>query len=307
MQHHDSRFRWGVVYAVCAHVLWGLFPIFWKMLGGVSAFALVAHRVLWAFMFLAILVPILIRTGHEVSYEKFRETIRSKKAWFAYSVAGLMLAINWVAFIWAVTHDQILQASLGYYINPLLSVLLGVVVLGERLRWLQWSAVTVAAIGVTIMTVKGGGLPLASIAMATSFSTYGLIKKRSPLPALSGLWLECTVLLIPAFLWLILTSPDDGKVNFPTSPTLWLLLLIGGTLTILPLALFAASTKRIPLSTVGVLQYIGPTLQFLTGFVVYGEPFDGGRFVGFIFVWIGSLIYLSTLVRRTPKLVPEPV
>lgn len=290
--------------AIGAHIMWGLFPLYWKLVGNMSSASLVSHRIVWAFFFLAIGVPLLIARGKEVPYAALKKILRSPSTWASYTIAATMLAINWLAFIWAVTHDQVLQASLGYYINPLLSVLLGVVVLGERLQVIQWVAVGVAAVGVTIMTIHGGGLPWASIAMATSFSIYGLIKKRSPLPSLTGLLIECSILFVPALLWLALSEPEAGKVNIPVGLVQWSLMVGGGIITILPLALFAAATKRIPLSTAGVLQYIGPTLQFLMGAVVFGESFEGGRILGFVCVWLGSAMYLVALartVRRAPK------
>lgn len=293
-----------MLYAIGAHIMWGLFPLYWKLVGNISSVSLVSHRIVWAFFFLAIGVPILIAKGKEVPFDEFVKVIRSPRVWVSYTIAAVMLAINWLAFIWAVTHGQVLQASLGYYINPLLSILLGVIVLGERLQTIQWIAVGVAGVGVSIMTIHGGGLPWASIAMASSFSIYGLIKKRSPLPSLSGLLLECSVLLIPAVFWLACTVPEAGKVNIPVGLFQWSLMIGGGVITILPLGLFAAATKRIPLSTAGVLQYVGPTLQFLVGAVIFGESFDGGRIAGFACVWLGSAMYLLAIIRSA-RLAPK--
>lgn len=308
MPSPSSSTRLGIIAAITAHVLWGVFPLYWKLLGNISPASLVSHRILWAFCFLLVLVPLLMRSGHEASADQFRAAIKSWKVWFGYAFAAVLLAINWLAFIWAVTHGQVLQASLGYYINPLLSILLGVLVLQERLQLIQWLAVGIAAIGVTVMTIEGGGLPWASIAMASSFSVYGLIKKKSPLPSLSGLLLECTVLVTPAIMWLSFSQPELGRVNFPSETFQWALLVAGGLVTILPLALFAIATKRIPLSTAGVLQYVGPTLQFLVGAVLYGESFRGATIIGFSCVWVGSALYLIAIARsaRTLPKVPRP-
>lgn len=306
MDQQHNQVRLGMAAAAGAHILWGIFPLYWKLLGNISPASLVCHRIIWAFAFLVVLVPILIRKGREATPSQFKQSVCSVRVWSAYAVAAVMLSINWLAFIWAVTHDQVLQASLGYYINPLLSVLLGVIVLRERLQTVQWLAIAIAAIGVSVMTIHGGGLPLASIAMATSFAVYGLIKKRSPLPSLSGLLLECTVLIGPAILWLMLSSPSESRDNFPTDRIQWLLVVAGGLVTVLPLTLFAMATKRIPLSTAGVLQYIGPTLQFLIGAVIYGEAFEGPTLVAFACVWFGSVLYLLALARSSRAALKKP-
>lgn len=297
MEEAASRTRVGYVCAILAHTLWGFFPVYWPYLKPIPPVSLVGHRVVWSFLLLSILVPCLIAVGREVSWATFRKTLSSWRAAALYAAAAAMLLINWLSFIWAVTGGNVLQASLGYYINPLLSILLGVVVLHERLLTIQWAAIGVVSFGVVVMTIAGGGLPWASIGMATAFATYGLLKKKAPLGSLSGLWLETAIMLGPAlaYLWFV----DDlweieGRV-YETHQ--WALLFGGGLITIVPLALFAIAAKSVPLSTVGVLQYIGPTLQFLVGVLWMGESFGLWRAIGFIFVWVGSGFYLLSLGR----------
>jgi chloramphenicol-sensitive protein RarD len=302
--HRQSESRIGLVCAILAFSLWGFFPLYWNLLDQFPSLALACHRVLWAFAWLAVLVPVLMLRGGEVPPRQFLRVIAAPRVWSLYAFAAAMLAINWLAFLWAVNNNEVLQASLGYYINPLLSVLLGVFVLGERLEVSQWLAVCVAALGVTVMTLAGDGLPWASLAMASAFAMYGLAKKKTPLPSLSGLWVEVTVLLIPAALtaWLLAGTAEHRAVEF--TPLVWALLIGGGGLTILPLTLFAAGARRLPLSTVGVLQYIGPTLQFLVGTLINGEEFDWQKLVGFVCVWCGSIIYLAGSRRRMPRRPP---
>lgn len=301
LQPQQREYRIGLICAVLAHCLWGFFPLYWNLLGQFPSLALACHRVLWACAWLTLLVPILIATGRDVSLRELRHQLSQPRIWALYTFAAVMLAINWLAFIWAVNNGAVLQASLGYYINPLLSILLGVFVLGERLESTQWLAVLVAAIGVTIMTIVGGGLPWASIAMASAFAMYGLAKKKTPLPSLSGLWVEVLILFLPALMgvWWISGTPAHRELEFTTS--VWLLLVGGGAVTVLPLALFSASARRLPLSMVGMLQYVGPTLQFLVGTLVNGEAFGWGKAIGFACVWCGSLLYLFNTRRRMLK------
>lgn len=300
MQPPDSERRTGILCALGAHTLWGLFPLFWNLLSHVDAVELVCHRVLWSFGMLAIGVPLMAQRGTLGSATTFRSVVPGPKTWLIYSAAAGLIGINWLAFIWAVNHDRVLEASLGYYINPLLNILLGVVFLGERLGKLQWTAVGSAGIGVTVMTIAGGGLPWVSLAMACSFALYALVKKKARLPALAGLLLETSVLAVPAAAYLVFASRMGRsaflQVNWQTD----VLLMMCGVVTIAPLALFATAARRVPLSLIGILQYVGPTLQFLVGTLIFREPFAGWRIVGFVFVWIGLVLYLlqSTQSRR---------
>ena len=295
----DARFRAGLFFAVAAHCLWGLFPLYWRLLEAVPSLQLVCHRILWSFIWLWLFVPMMLCFGRLGGSAPLLAAIRSPRTWAVYAVAAAMIGINWTAFLWAVNSGRVLDASLGYYINPLLNVLLGVVFLRERLRVAQWLAVAVAATGVAVMTVAGGGLPVASLAMATSFAFYGLVKKKAPLPTMTGLMLETSVLALPALGYLTFAELRGGGGGAFGHSGGWIeaLLIAGGLVTITPLALFATACQRVPLSTIGLLQYIGPTLQFLVGTLIFGEAFGGPRLIGFACVWSGLVLYLLSRQR----------
>lgn len=298
MREATAHVRWGIFCAIAAHTLWGLFPLYWRMLGDVPSVELVSHRIVWSCVLLMIVVPVVIRRGMLGGVAPLIAALRNPRAWGIYAVAGAMIGINWLAFIWAVNHDRVLEASLGYYINPLLNVLMGVVLLGERLRTVQWAAVSLAALGVAVMAVGAGGLPWVSLAMASSFSVYGLVKKKAPLPGLVGLMFEMLVLVLPALAYLAFVEVDSEGALGRNGRWVDLLLVAGGVVTVLPLALFATAARRVSLSTIGLLQYVGPTLQFFVGAVVFAEPLGAGRLVGFGFVWAGLLLYLSSSGRQ---------
>jgi chloramphenicol-sensitive protein RarD len=298
MDSDKSEIRIGLIAAVTAHVLWGVFPIFWRQLGDFDSIQVVCHRVLWSFVTLMIYLPFMWRSIETEAKTKLIFTLRQRRTWFVYAAAGGLIALNWLTFIWAVNDDRVLEASLGYYINPLLNVLIGVWILGERLSGSQWLAIGCATLGVAIMTVAGGGLPWVSLVLACSFATYALIKKKAPLPALLGLLLETTVLLVPAFLYIAWVETSGTEGAFAMGDVrLLILLALGGTVTIAPLALFAFAAQRAPLSAIGVLQYIAPTMQFLLGVFLYSEPFDRWQLIGFIFVWIALGLYMLSTRR----------
>jgi len=304
---HSGELKIGLVCALLAHTMWGLFPIYWRQIGNADSTELVCHRIVWSFVTLGLVLPVMLWRGRWGGFRVVYQQLRSRKVWAVYSIAAVMIAINWLAFIWAVNNNRVLEASLGYYINPLLNVVLGVVVLGERLRWPQWMAVGFAAVGVSVMAIGNGGLPWVSMAMATSFAIYGLVKKKASLPVLLGLMLEVTLLVVPAAIYLGMRLAD-GVSTMQTGTTIEFGMLLGaGLITIAPLAFFAAAVQRVDLSLMGILQYIGPTLQFLVGYVLFGETLDLPRKIGFVFVWTGLLIFLlaSQFKRRRPTLVAE--
>ena len=290
--------RFGFFCAIAAHTLWGLFPIYWRQLSHLDATELVWHRILWSFLMLCLVLPFVIRKGNLGGYQAFAIAIRNPKNWAIYSLAAVMIAINWFAFLWAVKHNRVLEASLGYYINPLLNVMLGVIVLGEKLGRIQWLAVAVAAVGVSVMSIAGGSIPWVSLVMASSFAFYGLIKKKTNLPAIMGLWFEMAILFLPAVYMLGSKAMAGDSAMIGASSTVTLMLIGGGLVTITPLMLFAAAVRRVNLSTIGILQYIGPTLQFIVGAFVFGEPLDGWRIIGFGFVWVGLVIFLVSPTLR---------
>jgi chloramphenicol-sensitive protein RarD len=287
----------GIWYGIGAYVTWGLFPIYWKWLHAVPALQLISHRILWSF----VLLITFIFLSHQWSV--FRAMALKPRVLTVYLVAAALIGINWLVYIWAVNAGYIVQVSLGYYINPLLNVLMGVVFLRERLRPSQWAPLGLAAAGVLYLNFAYGSLPWIALTLAFSFGLYGLVKKTAPLGSLYGLTLETGLLFLPALLYL-LYSETTRQGAFLHSGAISDVLLVGaGLMTTIPLLMFASAARRIPLSLVGILQYIAPTLQFLLGVLVYGEPFTHTQFIGFGIVWLALILfgvegYLASRSRR---------
>lgn len=275
----------GTLYAIGAYVSWGLLPVYWKWLRQVPAPQLLGHRILWSFLALFAVIC-LSRKWHA-----FRVATLHPAIIRTYVFAAVLIAINWLTYVWAVNAGFILETSLGYFINPLLSVLMGVIFLGERLRPWQWAPIGLATAGVLYLTFAYGTVPWIALTLAFSFAFYALVKKRAPLGSLYGLTLETGILFLPALISLSYVELA-GKGAFLHSGALVELLLIGaGLMTTFPLLLFAAAAQRIPLSLIGILQYIAPTLQFLLGVLVYHEPFTHAQSVGFSCVWIALILF----------------
>jgi chloramphenicol-sensitive protein RarD len=282
----------GIWYAVGAYVFWGLFPVYWKMLAGVPALQLLGHRIVWSFLLLTG-VLLLFRQGTE-----FRRALTGRVL-LIYSIAAVLIGVNWLTYVWAIGAGFIVETSLGYFINPLLSVLLGVIFLRERLRPLQWIPIGLAAAGVLYLTFAYGALPWIALTLAFSFGLYGLVKKTAPLGSFHGLTFETGILFLPA-LGFLLYLQFTGEAAFLHSDPLTDLMLFGaGAVTVIPLLLFASAARRIPLTTMGVLQYMNPTMQFLLGVLVYREPFNQHRLIGFAVVWAALILYgVEGLVAR---------
>jgi len=276
----------GAWYAVGAYTSWGLLPVYWKWLQKVPAPQLLGHRILWSFACLAAIIWL----SHQG--KAFRAAAWQPRVLRTYVLAAALIGINWLTYVWAVNAGFIVETSLGYFINPLLSVAMGVVFLRERLRPWQWAATGLAAAGVLYLTFVYGSFPWISLTLALSFGIYGLVKKTAPLGSLYGLTLETGLLFLPALLYLSF-SEAAGQGAFLHTDTATNLLLLGtGPVTTIPLLMFAAAAQRIPLSLVGMFQYIAPTLQFLLGVLVYKEPFPITRLIGFGIVWTGLVIFL---------------
>lgn len=265
--------------------MWGLLPIYWKALQNVPAKEIVSHRMVWSLVFVVLLLAAKRQWRWLAGVAKQPATLLIVFA------AGCILAVNWLVYVWAVNAGNVVETSLGYFINPLVSVLLGVVFFHERLRLGQWLAVATAALGVLYLTLQYGRLPWIALSLAFSFGIYGASKKITPLAALEGLSLETALLFLPALFYLLfLEGQGDGSFGH-LSATTTLLLALTGVATGLPLLLFAAATRLIPLSMVGILQYIAPTINFLLGIFVYNESFDRHRMIGFSLIWAALLIY----------------
>ena len=290
--------RRGVTAVTTAFVIWGLFPLYLKPLTHVPALEILAHRIAWCLLFV---LGWLAWKGrlHEVT-----AAVRDRGVLARLMLSAALIAVNWGLYVWAVSNGRVLEASLGYFIGPLVNVLLGVGALHERLNPRQWTAVALAAVGVGWLTVGAGGLPWVSLVLALSFATYGMVRKVVNVAAVPGLAIE-TLLLAPVALGFIAWWQARGAGAFGHPPMPVSLLLAGsGLITALPLALFATGARLIPYSVVGIIQYIGPTLQLLLGVFLYGEPFAGARAVGFCIIWAGLAVFVADGLLRSRRAAP---
>ena len=282
----QQRSRQGVLLAIGAYTMWGIAPIYFKSIAEVSPLEILSHRVIWSFFLLAA----LLHFGRH--WRSVRDIIKNKtKMMFLVSTA-ILVGANWLIFIWAVNSNHMLDASLGYYINPLINVLLGMVFLGERLRKLQWFAVVLAACGVLVQLIVFGSVPVVAIALAMSFGFYGLLRKKVSVEAQTGLFIETLVMLPAAAIYLlfIASSPTSNMLDNPMQ--LNTLLIAAGVITTLPLLCFTGAATRLKLTTLGFFQYIGPSLMFLLAVLIYGEPFTSDKAITFAFIW-GALVVFS--------------
>lgn len=266
-----------------AYTFWGAFPIYFKITEAVGPVEILAHRIVWSLPFALILIAI------RRQWAELKRAIKIPKLLALLSLAAIALSINWGVYIWAVQNEQIFQGSLGYFINPLVFVLIGVLFFREKLSKLQFLSVLLACLGVSILTIYGGVFPYISLILAASFGLYGVIRKHAVIGAIPGLVIETAILFIPAAMFLAWLR-TQGNLSFGTSPGMSGLLLLAGPLTVLPLWAFAVAARRLKLSTLGMLQYIGPTGQFMLA-LYYGESFTTAHAWCFGFIWLGILIY----------------
>lgn len=284
----------GLLSGIGAYFFWGFFPIYFKLLESVPAFQIVAHRLLWSFLFFALIVAI-------------RRDWAGIKAGFHPKIllitvaAGLILTVNWLIYIWGVNSGYILETSLGYFINPLVNVLLGVVFFREKLPVSKWTPVGLATIGVLYLTISYGRLPWIALGLAFSFGLYGLLKKLTPLNSLHSLSVETMVLFVPALVYLIYVERQAAGSFLHATASINILLIMAGFVTAIPLLLFSTAAHSISLSTLGLLQYIAPTLQFLIGIVVFHESFTQEKLIGFGIIWCALIIYTISSVKERRK------
>jgi chloramphenicol-sensitive protein RarD len=286
----------GIAFALGAYILWGLFPIYWKWLHDVNPVEVIGHRIVWSFL---ILLTFILATRQ---FKTFRQKAFKPRVFWLYILAAVLIAFNWLVYVWAVNADFIVDASLGYYINPLLSVLLGVIFLRERLRPFQWIPVILATAGVIYLTVAYGRLPWIALTLAFTFSIYGWIKKIAPLGSLYGLTLETGILSLPAVAFLTLTGISEKGAFLRLGLTTDMLLVGAGIITSCTLMMFASAAQCLPLTILGILEYIAPTIAFLLGVLVYEEPFDNTRLIGFGIVWIALVLFTGEGLWRRHKL-----
>ncbi|MEW5250652.1 EamA family transporter RarD [Microbulbifer discodermiae] len=295
MNNRDD-YATGLLAGISAFLFWGLAPLYFKLFADIPATELLAHRSIWA---LALALIIMALMG---KLRGLRSVLGDRHKMRTLALSALLIGSNWLVFIWAITNDHLLDASLGYYINPLINVLLGVLVLGERLRRLQWIAVALAATGIGWYLLQFGRLPVVALFLALTFGFYGLVRKRAPVDSLTGLAVETLYILPLALAYLIWSgSPSSNPLN--NSWQLNSLLLLAGPVTLTPLLLFNIAARRLNLSTVGFLQYIAPTLQLLVAVTLFHEPFDHNLLLTFTFVWLGLALYTgdALVLRRKQR------
>ncbi|GIV72932.1 MULTISPECIES: EamA family transporter RarD [Caldilinea] len=281
---HDDERR-GMWFAIACYTIWGTFPLYFRLLAPTPALDILGHRVVWSFVFLLILLTV------RREWAWLAPALRSPRTLALYAAAGTVLAANWYTYIWGVNAGFVIETSLGYFINPLVSVMMGVLFLRERLRMGQWVAIAVAASGVLYLTLRYGQAPWIALTLAFTFGFYGLLKKHGTLRSMQGLTLETGALFLPALALLFYRDLSGHPSLFVSGWGKAFLLLSTGLATVMPLVWFASAARLIPLSMLGILQYIAPTLQFLVGLLIFHEPFDQTRLIGFAMIWVALLIY----------------
>jgi chloramphenicol-sensitive protein RarD len=284
--------RRGLAVGAAAYGIWGFVPIYFKALASVGAVEILAHRITWGFVFLLVVLHLQKQSAELLL------ALRSRRSLGVLALSAAAIAINWLVYIWAVVTGRILDASLGYFINPLVNVLLGVLVFKEPLATSSKVAVGLAGAGVAWLTFQGGQLPWISLVLATSFGCYGMLRKMTPIGAVAGICVESLLLFPLAFGYLVWSHQAGTLAFLAGAPTRDALLLLSGPLTAIPLLLFAAAARRLPLSTLGFLQYLSPSIQFLIAVFVYGEPFASARAVAFVLIWTGLAIFMAHSLRR---------
>ncbi|QGN34877.1 EamA family transporter RarD [Microlunatus sp. Gsoil 973] len=289
----------GLLYGLGAYGIWGLVPLFWRLLDDASAGEILGMRMVWSLVFAAILSLIILPR------DWFRR-MATRRTLLLLAAASAVVSINWGTFIWATNHGHVTETALGYYINPIVSILFGVLLLRERLARWQWVAIAPAVAAVVVMTIEYGKLPWIALVLAFSFGSYGLIKNRVRAGAVQTLVIESGFMFLPAVVFLIILQAR-GTLTFGQLGLLHsLLLAAGGLVTLVPLLLFSAAATRIPLSVVGMLQYIAPTVMFLLGVLYFGEQMPAGRWIGFVMVWIALIILTIGMIMTLRRVRPVP-
>ena len=289
-----NEHRKGVLYGILCYGTWGFFPLYWKMLQHVPPVEILCHRMFWSMVFMATLFVGIRRYP-------VRQHVRTRRQFLLLFLTGALMAANWGVYIWAINNGHIVQSSLGYYINPLLNVLFGFLFLKERLNRVQCVSLLLAVVGVTYLTVDFGSFPLISIVLALTFALYGLVRKKIDIDATSALTVETIYMSVPALAYLVVTFlQGNNALNDFHLPTA-LLLAMGGVVTALPLLWFGKAAERIPLSTMGFIQYLSPSLQLLIGVIIFGEPFTTSHVVCFSCIWLGLILFSADSVIRSRR------
>jgi chloramphenicol-sensitive protein RarD len=287
-----SEYSLGLLFGVSAYVMWGLFPLYWPLLEPANPWEIVSHRAVWTLIFCLAVLAISRQLRSTLAILRKPRTVLGLVA------TTILISINWITYIWATNNGHVVEAALGYYINPLIIIAFGVILLREKLRPLQWVAVAIAALGVGILTFDYGRLPWVAISLALSWGSYGLVKKKLGLGALDGLAIETLISLVPYGFYLLYLG-HQGTGQFGHKPLLTILLISAGAITAIPLLLFNGSTTRLPYSTIGLLQYITPTIQFSIGVWLRHEDMHTARWVGFIVIWFALAALGTDLIRSS--------
>jgi chloramphenicol-sensitive protein RarD len=294
-----SEYSLGLVFGISSYVLWGLFPLYWPLLEPANPLEIVSHRAVWTLVFCLITLLFTKQLTSTLAL------LKNPRKLGGLCLTTILISINWITYIWATNNGHVVEAALGYYINPLIIIAFGVLLLREKMRPLQWLAVGIAAIGVTILTIDYGRLPWVAISLALSWGTYGLVKKKLDLGALEGLAIETLLSLIPYGFYLIYLG-REGTGQFGHGIWLTILLISAGAVTAIPLLLFNGSTTRLPYSTIGLLQYITPTIQFSIGVWLRHEEMPTARWIGFFVIWL-ALCALGTDLMRSSRAIDNRI
>jgi chloramphenicol-sensitive protein RarD len=285
-----NKQKFGLIYGVSAYVLWGLFPLYWPLLQPANPLEIVSHRAVWTMVFCIVVLAVTHALKSTLA------TFKRPKVAAKLFTTTILISINWLVYVWATNNGHVVEASLGYYINPLIIIAFGVILLKEKMRSLQWVAVSIATVGVIILTIDYGRLPWIALALALTWGTYGLVKKQLGLGALEGLAIETMIAFIPYCGYLIfIGAKSEGQ--FGNEIGLTALLISAGAITAIPLLLFNGSTNRLPYTTIGLLQYITPTIQFSIGVWVNHEAMPPARWIGFLVIWLALITLAADLVK----------
>ena len=299
MNPKRSEYSLGLIFGIGSYILWGLFPLYWPLLKPANPLEIVSHRAVWTLVFCLIILALTKQMHSTLAI------IKRPKIMAGLFLTTILVSINWLTYIWATNNGHVVEAALGYYINPLIIIAFGVLLLREKMRPLQWVAVGIAAVGVTILTIDYGRLPWVAISLALSWGTYGLVKKKLDLGALDGLAIETLISLIP-YAGYLLYLGKQGTGQFGHTPGLTILLISAGAVTAIPLLLFNGSTTRLPYSIIGLLQYITPTIQFSIGVWINHEDMPLARWIGFLVIWL-ALIALGTDLVKSSRTVDNRI
>jgi chloramphenicol-sensitive protein RarD len=300
-----TELRRGYLYGLAAYVMWGFFPLYFKLLRPAGALEILAHRIVWSVVFISLLLSAMR------NWRFLGRLVRDRRLLAGVSLAGVLIGLNWGTYIYGVNSSRVVEAALGYFITPLVVVVLGVTVLGERLRVAQWAAVGTGALAVAVLTVDYGRLPWIALILAASFGSYSLVKKRLGLPPAEGMFAESTVLALPALAYLTWLNVTGGAQFGHVSAGHTALVMLSGAATAVPLLLFAGAANRVPLTALGILQYVAPILQLACGVLIFHEPMPPARLAGFVLVWLALVLFTVDGVRhargrRAPSVETEP-